>query len=123
MFVTSTPMASIRSPQSPGWSNVENESAMALLQQPATVELVVDDVDVVVLVDGGVDAVVLDVELVDVELVDDVVGPGEVVDVVVGGSVVEVLPGPPAQEPGGGALVRLRSVSVFATVVPPNDAQ
>src|SRR6185436_16234964 len=87
MFVTRTPMASMRSPQSPGASTVANSTAMALLQQVATVVDVVLEVDVdddvvgwsVLEVDVvGAGAVLLVVELV------DVVGVGAVVLEVVG---------------------------------------
>ena len=120
-------------------------NAPAPLQQAAAVVLVVDEVEVVELDVVGVGAVLLVVELVevlevvgvgdvvlevvgvatvelDVELV-EVVGVGDVLDVVVGCSVVDVVPGPPVQAPGAGASFRLRSVSLFSIVVPPNRAQ
>jgi hypothetical protein len=96
MFVTRTPIASIRSPQSPGRFALVNRSPPAPLQQAATVvddvldveveevvvgcsevdelEVEVDDVEVLEVV--GVGAVLLVVELVEV---DEVVGVGAVV--------------------------------------------
>ena len=141
----STPIASMTSPQSPGRLALVKRRAPAPLQQAAAVVLVVDDVEVLELDVVGVGAVVLVVELVeddevvgvgdvvldvvgvatvvlDVELV-DVVGVGAVVDVVVGCSVVDVVPGPPKQDAGGGASFRRSSVSLLSTVAPPNRAQ
>jgi hypothetical protein len=105
--------------------------AMALLQQPATVELVLEDVlvvDDVELVD--VDDVEL-VEVVDVELVD--VDDVELVDVeevdvldveLVDVEEVDVVVVPATgQPPGAGASFLFRRPVWFFTVVPPNSAQ
>jgi len=82
MFVTSAPVWLSRSPQSPGASTVANSTAMALLQQAATV------VDDVLDVEVEVDDEEVEEELDDVELLD--VDEVEVLDVVVGWSDVEV---------------------------------
>ena len=69
MFVTRTPVLSIRSPQSPGRFALVNRSAPAPLQQLATVELVVDEVLVVELEVVGMGAVLL------VEDISDIIVP------------------------------------------------
>ena len=131
MFEINTPIASITSPQSPGVSTVKKLRAMALLQHPAAVELVVEEVlDVDELLDEEVLEVdvdeVDDVEDVDVlEVLDVDVDVDEVLDVDdvdVDDVVVLVVPatGHPA---GAGASFLLRSPTWFLMFVPPNSAQ
>ena len=140
--------AVMMSPQSPVASAFVKLTAMALLQQAATVEVVVEDVDEVDELE--VDEVELDevedVEVEEVEVEDDEVDEVELelvllvddddVDEVDDDEVdvdevdvdelddedVVVVPWT-GQAPGAGASFRLKIVDTFFTVEPPNSAQ
>jgi hypothetical protein len=104
MFVTTMPLWSMMSPQSPGAFAVRKRRLEAPLQHSATVVLVVEDVLVLVVGIGAeVELVVgagVEVELVvgtgvDVELV---VGVGDDVELVLGVGVVELVVSPDTDE-------------------------
>ena len=89
---------------------------------------VVDVVELVEVLDVVVPRTVVDVvelvEVLDVVLTRTVVDVvDDVLEVVVGRSVEDVVPEPFAQAFGAGASRRLRTLSLFSMVVPPNVAQ
>jgi len=137
LFTVGAPPAVMMSPQSPVASTFRKLTAAALLQQPAEVVLVVEDVDVVDEVDevDEVEEVEVDeVEEVEVDEVEDVelvlllllvldVDDVEDVDVDEVDDVDVVVVPWTGHIPGAGASFRLKIVDVFLMFVPPNSAQ
>ena len=142
LFTVGAPPAVMMSPQSPEASAFVKLTAAALLQHPAVVELVVEEVLLVDEVDEvdevEVDEVeVVDVDEVEVDDVDDVedvelvllvllvldVDDVDDVDVDEVDDVEVVVVPWTGHAPGAGASFRLKMVDMFLTVVPPNSAQ